>query len=74
MTKLLEKAVEALRRLSPDAQDAYARALLETLPDDDIYKLTDEDRAAIEVSRAQARRGEFVSEREMEEFWRGYGA
>lgn len=74
MTKLLEQAVEALRRLSPDAQDAYARVLLETLPDGDVYKLTDEDRAAIEVSRAQARRGEFVSEREMEEFWRGYGA
>lgn len=74
MTKLLEQAVEALRRLSPDAQDAYARALLETLPDRDVYPLADEDRAAIELSRAQARRGEFVSESEMEEFWRGYGA
>ncbi|MCW5743513.1 MAG: hypothetical protein KIT67_25440 [Alphaproteobacteria bacterium] len=74
MTKLLEQAVDALRRLSPDAQDAYARALLEILPSGEVYKLTSEDRVAIEVSRAQMRRGEFVSEREMEEFWRGYGA
>jgi hypothetical protein len=74
MTKLLEQAVEALRRLSPDAQNAYARALLETLPDSGVYPLTDEDRAAIEASRAQARRGEFVPDHEMEEFWRGYGA
>jgi hypothetical protein len=74
MTKLMEQAVEALRRLSPDAQDAYARALLEMLPESGVYRLTDEDRAAIEISRGQARRGEFVSEREMNEFWRGYGA
>jgi hypothetical protein len=73
MTKLLEQAVEALRRLSPDAQDAYARALLETLPEGGVYRLTAEDRAAIEISREQARRGEFVPDSEMEEFWRGYG-
>jgi hypothetical protein len=73
MTKLLEQAVEALRRLSPDAQDAYARALLEALPDGGVYRLTPEDRVAIEISREQARRGESVPDSEMEEFWRGYG-
>lgn len=73
MTKLLEQAVEALRRLSPDAQDAYARALFETLPDGSVYRLTPEDRAAIEISREQARRGEFVPDSEMEEFWHGHG-
>lgn len=73
MTKLLEQAVEALRRLSPDAQDAYARAVLETLPDGGVYRLTPEDRVAIEISREQARRGESVPDSEMEEFWRGYG-
>lgn len=43
-------------------------------PEGGVYRLTAEDRAAIEISREQARQSEFVPDSEMEEFWRGYGA
>jgi predicted transcriptional regulator len=74
MTALLEKALEALRKLPPDAQDAYARLLLDALDDGNpIYELDDEERAAIERSRAEACRGEFVPEAEIEAFWKKLG-
>lgn len=75
MTDLLEKAMEALRKLPDDAQDAYAIALLDALgADGDVCQLTDDDRRAIENSKEQARRGEFVADDEMVAFWRKLGA
>lgn len=74
MTALLEQALEALRKLPPSAQDAYARALLEALPDESgVYRLSDDERSAIETSKVQARRGEFVPEADIEAFWRNLG-
>jgi predicted transcriptional regulator len=38
------------------------------------YVLTEEERAAVEEGLAQAERGEFVSEEEMEKVWKRFGA
>lgn len=74
MTALLQQALEALRKLPSAAQDAYARALLEALPDESgVYHLSEDERRAIEASKAQARRGEFVPEADIEAFWRNLG-
>lgn len=72
MNELLEQAIDALRRLPPETQDAFARLLLEVLAGGLAYQLSAEDRAVIETSREQARRGEFVPAAEMEAFWAGW--
>ena len=75
MAELLQQAMDALRRLPAAEQDAYARALLEALPDPGgVYELSDEVRAAIDASKAQAKRGEFVSETDIMDFWRKVSA
>ncbi len=68
MTKLFEMAVEAAQRLSADEQDELARTILEIVGDEksDIYVLSDDERQAIEASRAQIARGEFATEDEIE--------
>ena len=35
-----------------------------------VYALTDDERTAVQVGLDQANRGEFVSDSEMEAFWR----
>jgi len=75
MTKLLEAAIEAARKLSPDKQDDIARVILELAGSDDIapVSLTPEERAAIEHSRAQAARGEFATDDEVRAVWARHG-
>ncbi|MGO4833359.1 hypothetical protein AB4144_13900 [Rhizobiaceae sp. 2RAB30] len=71
MTKLLEKAVEAARRLPQDQQDEIAVAILQLLGDDGGTKvvLTVQERAAITCSREAAARGEFASEEDIRSVW-----
>jgi predicted transcriptional regulator len=38
-----------------------------------VYVMNDEERAAVEEGLAQARRGEFVSDEEMDAFWKKIG-
>lgn len=67
MTRLLEKAIEVARQLSPEEQDDLARTILDILePDAEPYVLSEEERAAIERSRAAAARGEFATEEQVE--------
>ena len=35
-----------------------------------VYMLTDDERAAVQIGLDQANRGEFISDSEMEAFWR----
>jgi predicted transcriptional regulator len=61
MTKLLERAIERVRELPAQDQDALANALLSiTGEETTVVHLDDETRAAIEEGLAQAERGEFV--------------
>jgi predicted transcriptional regulator len=72
MTKLLEDAIEAVRRLSPERQDEIARAIL-ALADADVYVLTPEERAAIEASDEEVARGEFATDEEVRAIWAKHG-
>ena len=73
MTKLLEKALETVRRLPPDSQDEIARAMLtlagrEEEPEDiDPAHLPD-----VLESLAQAKRRQFATETEVEAAFRRF--
>lgn len=71
MIKLLERAVEAARRLSPAEQDEIARAILQLAGLDEAgpAPLTPEERDAIAKSKAAAARGEFATEEEVRSVW-----
>jgi hypothetical protein len=73
MTKLLEQAIEAVRRLPADSQDDIARAILhlagsevETEPVDPAHL------AAVLEGLAQARRREFATDGEVEAAFRRF--
>lgn len=67
MTQLFELAVEAARRLPPQEQDELARTIIEIVGEGaGVYVLSDEEKAAIDVSRAQVARGEFATDDEIE--------
>jgi predicted transcriptional regulator len=64
MTKLLEEAIARIRRL-PDADQDEAAEILLTLASKPA-PLDDATRAAIREGRAQARRGEFARDEEID--------
>jgi hypothetical protein len=73
MTKLLEQALEAVRRLPPDAQNEIARAMLtlagnEAEPEPiDLAHLPD-----VLESLAQAKRRQFATDAEVEAAFRRF--
>jgi hypothetical protein len=75
MTKLLEQAIEAARRLPPDEQDDVARAILQLAQPSDAAPvlLTLEEREAIAISKAAAACGEFATEQEVRAVWAKHG-
>ena len=75
MTKLLDQAVEAVRRLSSDDQDDIARAIMQ-LAGSDLPApviLSPEEREAIARSKAAADRGEFATEEQVRAVWAKHG-
>jgi predicted transcriptional regulator len=74
MTKLLEKALEAVRRLSPEEQDEIARTLLQLVGDDagGPEAVATEHLAAVLEGLAQAQRGDFASDAEVEAAFRRF--
>ena len=75
MTKLLDRAVEAARNLSDDAQDDIARIVLQLAGSGDIVPvaLTADERAAIGKSKEAAQRGDFATDDEAGAVWRKHG-
>ena len=74
MTKLLEEALEAVRRLPVESQDDIARAMLALAGSGtDAVPLTPEECAAIVRSKAAAARGEFASEDQVRDVWAKHG-
>jgi predicted transcriptional regulator len=75
MTKLLDQALKAAQTLPEDAQDEIARVVLELagLDQQAIPVLTDEERRAIDASKAAAARGEFASHDEVAAVWAKHG-
>ena len=72
MTKLLEKAIARLKELPEEDQNFVAASAL-LMADESPDKLDEETRAAIEEGLAQARRGEFVPDEEIEALWKNHG-
>lgn len=74
-SKTLIDVLERAKSWPAEDQEAlaeYARAL-EAERTGGVYVMTAEERAAVEEGLAQADRGEFVPEDEMEEFWKRAG-
>jgi hypothetical protein len=76
MSKLLDQALKAVRQLQPSAQDEIARAMLALAGheiDGQPVPLSAEERAAINLSKAAAARGEFATEEQVRATWAKHG-
>jgi hypothetical protein len=73
MTKLLEKALETVRRLPPDSQDEIARAMLALAGDEgEPEEINPEYLSEVLESLAQAKRREFAKDAEVEAAFRRF--
>lgn len=71
MTKLFKRGIEAVGALSADQQDIAGQLLLELAGQSDRrYSLTPEQIEDLKLSLAEADRGEFASDEEMERIWK----
>ena len=74
MTKLLEEALETVRRLPVESQDEIARAMLALAGSgSEPVSLTPEESAAIARSKAAATRGEFATDDQVRDVWAKHG-
>jgi hypothetical protein len=74
MTKLLEQAIESVRGLPAERQDALALLLMQFAGiDQRELELTPEEAASFDESIAQAERGEFASEEQVRAIWAKHG-
>ena len=73
MTELFKLGVEAIEALPPDRQDLVG-ALLLKIADASApqYRLTPEQIEDLKLAIAEAGRGEFATDEEMEAFWRRF--
>jgi hypothetical protein len=75
MTKLLDKALEAVRLLPPDDQDEIARVIMQ-LAGSDLpapVALSPEEREAIGRSKRAAARDEFATDEQIRAVWAKHG-
>ena len=73
MTKLLEKALEAVRRLPPDGQDEIARAMLTLIGNEgEPEQIEPAHLPAVLEGLAQAKRREFATDAEVEAAFRRF--
>jgi hypothetical protein len=74
MTKLLDRALQAVRELPTDMQDDIARIVLELAGTDATpVGLSAEERAAIDRSKGAADRGEFATDEQVRAVWAKHG-
>lgn len=73
MTKLLEQALEAVRRLTPEAQNEIARAMLALAGDEGEPEAIDPAHLPdVLESLAQAKRRQFATDAEVEAAFRRF--
>jgi hypothetical protein len=72
MTKLLEQALEAVRRLPPDSQDEIAHAMLRFAARDEPEPVDPAHLPAVLEALAQAKRREFATDAEVEAAFRRF--
>jgi predicted transcriptional regulator len=74
MTELLERAVETMRGLPAETQDALARILLELAGEDpSLLQLSPDDEKSLRASLLEAERGEFATDEEIRAIWAKHG-
>jgi predicted transcriptional regulator len=75
MTEILDRAIAKARTLSAEDQDALGAVLLSLAEEwpNRTDDLDEETRAAIREGLAQAKRGEFVAEQDIQALWKRYG-
>ena len=75
MTTILDQAIAKVRALSVEDQDALGAVMLSLAKEWPIRvdDLDDETRAAIREGIAQAKRGEFVPDEDIQALWKRYG-
>ena len=74
MTRLLEQAVAVVSTLPADKQDELARVLLQLAGlEQSPCALTPEEEADINISLAEADRGEFATDIEVRAMWAKHG-
>ena len=75
MTKLLDEAVEVVRRLPSNDQDDIARAIIQLAGSELAAPviLSPEEREAIARSKAAAGRGEFATDEQVRAVWAKHG-
>jgi hypothetical protein len=73
MTALLERAIERMRALPPEAQDDFARILLRLAGDSEtVYNLTPEEDADLSEADTEIARGELAAGAEVEAVFSKY--
>lgn len=74
MTKLLDQAIAAARDLPADLQDNIAQMVLDMAARSaEPFALTPDERAAIDLSKAAAARGEFATDEQVRAVWAKHG-
>jgi len=74
MTKLLDQALEVVRRLPSQDQDDIARAIIQLAgADAATVSLSPDERRAIARSKAAARRDEFATDEQIRAVWAKHG-
>jgi hypothetical protein len=64
--KIMREAMEVLRELPEDRQEAIARAILDyASQDDDVYHLSDEERREVRAGLSELARGEIATDDEV---------
>jgi predicted transcriptional regulator len=75
MSRLLEQAIEEVRKLSEPEQDEAAELLFALAEKaKGPYQLSEEERVVIERALAEMERGEFATDEEIAEIFRHRGA
>ena len=74
MTRMLDEAIKKVRELPDSVQDDAAEMLFSVAAKQgEPVRLDEETRAAVREGRAQARRGEFASDEDMQAFFERHG-
>jgi hypothetical protein len=72
MTKLLDKALEAVREAPPETQDDVARMILSYFGHEHPVELSPEDEAVVMRAREAVARGEIATDKRMRAIWAKY--
>jgi hypothetical protein len=76
MIKVLEEAIEKVKKLPEDRQ-AYAAEILEQLvadSDDEVFVIPADHIPAVMEGLRQAEQGDFASDKDMRALWKKWGA